>query len=281
MINAFKNSLAVFLKNPFVLLPGIAVAIIAVFLSDMTVVPMLAAVYDFAIPQGGMQLGFFEAVSLFSKAYAGLLLLVLAIFLLSAVLSAMLMFFCSKYAMRFREKSAFSDSLKFMFSMLPQAISLVLAGMVFAFLAFILLSLMVLFFPPHIISGAVICLALLIFAFSFLKLFLFAAPAIAVDGLSAREGLAASWRFTSKKFLESLLALAVVIFSVAIITNIGLLVLEPLAEGILSFAVSAIFDSLVFSFASLFFAFYYLDNRGEAGQNEAKRHEPWKKREKK
>jgi hypothetical protein len=146
MINAFKNALAVFLKNPFVLLPGIVAAIIAVFLSDMTVMPMLEAVYDFAITQGGMSLGFFEAVSLFSKAYAGLILLVLAVCFLSLVLSTMLMFFCSRHAMHFKEKSAFSDSLKFMFSSLPRAAGLVLAGMVFAFIAFILLFLMVLFF---------------------------------------------------------------------------------------------------------------------------------------
>jgi hypothetical protein len=61
----------------------------------------------------------------------------------------------------------------------------------------------------------------------------------------------------------------------------GLFVLDSLAEGTLSFAVSAIFDSLVLSFASLFFAFYYLGNRGTAGQKEAKKHEPWKKRAKK
>ncbi|MFH1234893.1 MAG: hypothetical protein V1493_04760 [Candidatus Diapherotrites archaeon] len=281
MISAFKNALAVFLKNPFVLLPGVVAAIIAVFLSDLTLMPMLEAVYDFAITQGGMSLGFFEAVPLFSKAYTGLILLVLAVCFLSLVLSAMLLFFCSKYAMRFREKNAFSDSLKFMFSMLPQAVGFVLAGMVFAFIAFIILFLLALFLPPHIISGAAICLALFIFAFSFMKLFLFAAPAIAIDGFDVREGLAASWRFTSKKFFESMLAVVVVIFSVSTITNIGLFVLDSLAEDIFSFAVSAIFDSLVFSFASLFFAFYYLGNRGTVGQKEAKKHEPWKKRAKK
>jgi hypothetical protein len=72
-----------------------------------------------------------------------------------------------------------------------------------------------------------------------------------------------------------------VIFSVSIITNIGLFALDSLAEGIIFSAVSAIFDSLVFSFTSLFFAFYYLGNRGAVGQKEAKKHEPWKKRAKK
>ncbi|MEM0360031.1 MAG: glycerophosphoryl diester phosphodiesterase membrane domain-containing protein [Candidatus Diapherotrites archaeon] len=281
MINAFGNSLKAFLKNPFILVPAIAAMVVAGIFTEIVVIPVLEALIDFMLLKGGMELGLFEGVFVFSKQYFELVLLVFAAFFFSALISAMLALFYSAYAVRLGKQEAFSESLSAMFSMLPGAFGIIVSGVVFSILGatFFLIALIVL--PLHEISSVFIGLLLFAFAFFFIKLFLFAMPAMAIDGLNARDSLAASWRLTSKKFFECFLVLVIAIFSIAFIANLGLFLVAFLGENILSLVLTLAFEALVFAFATLFFAFYYQDNRKETESIQVKRHESWKKRAKK
>ena len=199
MIESFKNSFLVFLKNPFVLIPALVSAITAFFLSGFVSWSMLETVYEFAIQHKGMQLGLFEMITVFYHLYAVKLLFFFIVFFALSVLSTLLLFFYSKYAMHFSEKNVFIPSIKYALSRTPSVIALTVFALLSFFLAGFFLFAIILFVPMDFALNTILFLFFaIIFFIAFLKLYLFVVPAMVLDDSSMRKGLTKSWNFTTK-----------------------------------------------------------------------------------
>jgi len=275
MIGAFKKSFAVVAKNPFVLLPAIAVSLISAFIMDAVFGRAFDIFVEFALEGRGLTLGIFEMISLLYKLYALDILLFLLGFIVSMTMTAMLLFFYTKNAMHYTEKDSFSISMKYMLSRISRAFGLVIVWLVFSFLFGVLLFGLAILLPANLTLVAVVFVALLVlFGLIFLKLAAFCVPAMVLDDAGVRQGLSKSWAFTDKRLLETILAVIVVLLTTSVIWQVGWVLISPL-DGPIALIVSEIFTSFIFAFGSLFFAFYYFDNQGttpkKAGHKTRKR----------
>ena len=103
-----------------------------------------------------------------------------------------------------------------------------------------------------------------------IKLAIFAAPAIVFEDSDVRAGISASWNLTGKKLPGVLIALSIIFFSSGLRMNVSILISAYSGNQILASIIYAIFDSLIFAFAALFFAFYYFENPPETKKHSKK-----------
>ena len=273
MIEALKKTAGALLKAPHLLIPGMAVALASALLFDFLFLLGFDVFYEFGIENKAISLEFFKMIAIFFRLYPAQILVFIASILVLLALMAMLLFFYSKSAMHYGEKGAFSRSLKYMLSSARKAFGLAVFWLMFAFLVFLLLFSVVLLLPLDIfVLAALVSIIAALSALMALKLSLFAVPAIVQGDRDVRAGLSASWEFTSKRLLGTIIVFAIVFFANSVIAQLGMAAVSLFDNGIVPSTLAAFFNSLAFAFGSLFFAFYYFDNHGAV---------PGKKRRKK
>lgn len=262
MIGAFKKSFALVAKNPLVLLPAIVASLVSFLIMDLVFGSAFEAFVEFAVEGRGLTLGLFEMAAMVYKLYGLNILLFFAGFVVSMTMTAMLLLFYSKSAMHYSEKDSFSNSLKYMLSRIPRAFGIVIFWLVYFFLLGFLLFALAIALPMDVMLLAVVMAILFVlFGLVFLKLAAFSVPAMVLDDVGVRQGLSRSWRFTEKRLFETILAIIIVAFTIAVIWQVGWLVIAPL-DGLAALVISEAFTAFIFAFGSLFFAFYYFDNQG-------------------
>ena len=264
MIDAFKSTIATIIKKPHLLLPPVLAGITAAYISNYVSWEMLSILFDFLVEQRGYEMGFFEMAVAFCQAYAGSLAIFFGLFAFLMALFSFLAFYCSKFAMHYSEKGVFSNALSHAVGALPSAIAFVVVSGIAFFLAGLFSLALLYVLPFDFIVNALVFLALsLVFGFAFIRLFLFAIPAMVLDGLNVRDGIAKSWNFTSKRLPETILMLAVLFLISMLVTQAGVIIITPMEGGIVTLVIAALFNSVVFAFCSMFFAFYYFSHHGE------------------
>jgi len=263
MIEAFKKSLMTIARKPHILAPAIVLALVMAFAFNFLFMSAFDTLTEFALENRALNLGFFEMIIAFYKAYWADILFFTAAMAFLAWLNTVLLLFYSKAAMHYEERDSLSTALKYMLKNYGKALALVVFLFLFGFLAAILFFLVALFFPIGIEAMAILLFGLVvIFAIILIRLFVFAVPAMVFEGADARESISFSWQFSGKKFPETIILTLVAFFCSAVITSTGLALLQFTSNDIFSLIVSVVFNSLIFAFTSMLFAFYYFDNPG-------------------
>jgi len=271
MIEAFGKTIKALLKNPLVLIPALVLSIVSLFLSDLVSWPLAEAFVEFLLDLRGFEFGLFEGIVLFVSIYSGLIWAVILLFFVSMTLTVLAFIFYSKYAMHTGEKNAFKDALAFSLAKIPRAMALVLSAILIALIADSLLFVLFLILPISEISILFLVLLSLVEFFALFKMFLYACPAIALDDLNAKEAIKKSWNFSFGKMIPSVLAIIIVLFFATIVMQIAFIVLDLIDIEILAILIAALFNSVIFAFASFFFAFYFYDHQHDMQRKRKKK----------
>ncbi|GEM_PF-6046777 len=262
MIEAFKKSLMAIAKKPHILVPAIALALVMAFAFSSLFMSASDTLTEFALENRALNLGFFEMTIAFYKAYWTDVLFFTMVMAFLAWLNTASLLFYSKAAMHYEEKDSLSTALKYTLKNYWKALALVVFLFLLGFLAAIFFFLAALFSPIGVEAMAILLFGLVvIFAIIFIRLFAFAVPAMVFEEADVRESISLSWQFSGKKFPETIILILVAFFCSAVITSTGLALLQFASKDI-SLIISAVFNSLIFAFTSMLFAFYYFDNPG-------------------
>jgi len=272
MISAFVRSLKAMVRNPGILLPAFVVILFASIVMLELIAIFFGELLEFFFVDEALTLGLWAAIAASRDTLGGIVLLILGAFMVSSTLTLMLLFFYSKYAMHAEEKDAYSNALKHMFLCTGKSIALTFFFIVYGLIAFTLIYAVFWILSFLMLELAVLgfFLVSLLVLLGAIKLAIFTAPAIVFEDSDVRTGISASWNLTGKKLPGVLIALLIIFFSSGLLMNVSILISAYSGNGILASIIYAIFDSLIFAFASLFFAFYYFENPVETKKHSKK-----------
>lgn len=263
MIEATKKASLELIRKPLAIAPALALALAMAFAFSSIFMAAFDTLIEFTLENRALNLGLFKMSTVFFHNYATGLLFFSGAIIVLIWLNVILLFFYSKAAMHYEEKDSLSTALSYMLKSSVKAFWLVVFLLVFAFLFGVLFFALAIFLPIGFEAMVFLLLALIIFlGLVFLRLFAFAVPAMVLEGLNVRDSISASWQFSGKKFPETIILSLVAFFGAMVLTGLDMMVLNFTSNDTFSLLITALFDSIIFAFASMLFAFYYFDNPG-------------------
>lgn len=280
MINALTKALTALVKKPFLVLPALAVAGVAIIVEMLTIETKFLLLFELFFEERIPQVSLIEMPFRLIELYPTEIAILLASFALIVFLNIFVFIIYAKFVKMEKEekKSSLREATKYAFSKIGQAILLfivlALIGLFFAVLYFLFIAVL----PITSFSWIIFIIIFLLFIYLFIKL-LYIIPAF-VDAEEAKafgkrvmrasggikQAFGKSWSFTSKHLLGTIALLVVLglinLVAWTLIANAAEL-LDVFAAELpeLSIAVLYILLSILAAFTNLAICYYYFENK--------------------